>query len=1163
MTVTESHLKPLDKQLRSILEATVKEARDVAEDAARASCNQLGVGRAKPDLHLTEDERDLRRKLRIHGRQLGDKRDSKSEEQELYRLVEEIAYEHWHRMLFARFLAENQLLMYPDPDEPVAVSLEDCEDLAADEGAANGWELAARFATKMLPQIFRIESPAFALDLPPEKQQRLEQLLSELPPEVFTASDSLGWVYQFWQTKRKKAINESEVKIGARELPAVTQLFTEPYMVSFLLDNSLGAWWAARRLSEDDLQNAESEQELRDKASLPDVPFEYLRFVRTSSGDEGEGEENTGPWTPAAGTFDAWPESLSELKTLDPCCGSGHFLVAALLMLTPMRMELEELSATEAVDAVLRDNLHGLEIDERCCQIAAFNVAMEAWKLAGYRELPELHIACSGIGPQCSEEEWLHLAEASGVPMPRGGREPIENGLLNLHQLFSQAPTLGSLIDPTSLPKDLIAADYETLRPYLTATLSAEQADVEVRERAVAAAGMVKAVELLAGDYTLVVTNVPYLGRGKQSDLLKSWAEKHEADAKADLATMLVSRSFGWLARGGSVAVVSPQNWLFLTTYKKLRERLLRDEQWDLVARLGPGAFETIGGHVVNVALLTLTQSGPADTHAMLGLDASPGRDADEKAALLRGELGQADQAAELRQLPQAGQRKNPDAVVSLDSLGSSTHLEEYARCAEGLSTGDKDRYLLSFWEIDERERKIWELFQSAPLDNQPFSDCHMVIRWEEGSGELVRSDGARVQGNAAWGKRSVLVGRITTQIAGFGLGCKHDKMAVALVPRTEDVLPAVWSCCSSFTFHENLRKITQRLDAATGSMVKVPFDLAHWQAVAAEKYPEGLPEPESDDPTQWLFHGRPEASEQPLQVAVARLLGYRWPAELDAEMRLSERARTLVATCGELAKLADKDGIVCLPAVRGEAPAADRLLGMLAAAFGAAWSGEKLRQLLAAVDHAEKPLQSWLRDKFFTQHCKLFHHRPFVWHVWDGLKDGFSALVNYHKLDKKLLETLIYTYLNDWITQQQNQLGKVDGSQERLDAASALKAKLELILKGESPHDIFVRWKPLEEQPLGWDPDLNDGVRLNIRPWLTVGDVGKKGGGKKGGGKKGAGILRDKPNLHWKKDRGKDVESAPWHHLGPQYGGKEGDRINDHHLTLAEKTAARTKGNA
>ncbi|HRS75249.1 MAG TPA: hypothetical protein P5282_09950, partial [Anaerolineaceae bacterium] len=271
--------------------------------------------------------------------------------------------------------------------------------------------------------------------------------------------------------------------------------------------------------------------------------------------------------------------------------------------------------------------------------------------------------------------------------------------------------------------------------------------------------------------------------------------------------------------------------------------------------------------------------------------------------------------------------------------------------------------------------------------------------------------------------------------------------------------------------------------------------------------------------------------------------------SELDAGMELADEQREWVNRCEALLPYADEDGIVCIPPVRGEVSAADRLLNLLAAAYGDAWSNDTLAALLKSADHAGKTLDTWLREKFFTQHCKLFQHRPFIWHIWDGLRDGFAALVNYHKLDRKNLETLIYTYLGDWISRQnQDVAGGIDGAQERMDAAKALKKKLELILQGEKPYDIFVRWKPLEKQPIGWDPDLNDGVRLNIRPFMTVPDVGKKG----------AGCLRDKPNINWNKDRGKDVESAPWYTLGLQYGGKEGDRINDHHLTLAGKRAAR-----
>lgn len=135
--------------------------------------------------------------------------------------------------------------------------------------------------------------------------------------------------------------------------------------------------------------------------------------------------------------------------------------------------------------------------------------------------------------------------------------------------------------------------------------------------------------------------------------------------------------------------------------------------------------------------------------------------------------------------------------------------------------------------------------------------------------------------------------------------------------------------------------------------------------------------------------------------------------------------------------------------------------------------------------------------------------------------------------------------YLSDWINRRkEDAANNVDGAEEKLKAAQDLKKKLELIRTGENPNDIFVRWKPLEKQPVGWDPDLNDGVRLNIRRFMTVPDLGKKG----------AGVLKDKPNIDWKKARGKDVETAPWYHLF------KGDRINDHHLSLAEKQKARDR---
>lgn len=301
------------------------------------------------------------------------------------------------------------------------------------------------------------------------------------------------------------------------------------------------------------------------------------------------------------------------------------------------------------------------------------------------------------------------------------------------------------------------------------------------------------------------------------------------------------------------------------------------------------------------------------------------------------------------------------------------------------------------------------------------------------------------------------------------------------------------------------------------------------------------------DEESKWTKEGPVRFDETVLQVAVARLLGYQWPAELDKMMELADEQRQLVDEVAKLNAFADEDGIVCLPAVRGEAPAHTRLEKLLVAAYEDDWKNGALDKLLTAV--GSKSLELWLRDKFFEQHCKLFQHRPFIWHIWDGLKDGFSALVNYHKLDRSGLERLIYTYLGDWIRIQEQGVKEArDGAEERLTAAKNLQQRLEAILAGEKGLDIFVRWKPLAEQPIGWEPDLNDGVRLNIRPFLKAADVGKKG----------AGILRFKPNINWNKDRGNDVASAPWYTLGLQYGEKEGARINDHHLSLEDKRAAR-----
>lgn len=1120
---------PLDKTLRNKLEKTIKEARETAEAGAKAALVQLGVADPNAPGFLSDEDKALRRKLRVHGRQLGDARYQDSR-QAIDILTEEIAYEHWHRMLFARFLAENDLLMDDDPANPVSLSLEDCEALAPEQKATSAWELAARYASRMLPQIFRTDSPVFQLNLPPEHQHSLEKLLTELPPESFTASDSLGWVYQFWQAKKKDDVNKSEVKIGAKELPAVTQLFTEPYMVQFLLDNSLGAWWAGKRLSVDDLKNAKSEDELREKAALPGVPLSYLRFVQEDCA-----------WRPAAGTFANWAQDVKDLKILDPCCGSGHFLVSTFRMLIPIYTHLTHFEVSSACVQVLRDCLYGLELDKRCVEIAVFALALAAWTYPGaegYRGLPKMNVACCGLSVGSAKEEWTALAN---------GNTALKEALGWLYEFYRDAPVLGSLLNPQ---EDMYSLNLKRRNSKYTFDKIIETVRPEEEQEAgLTAKGLFDATLILMNEYDLVITNVPYLARGKQSKKLQEYCDIHHPIAKNDLATVFLDRCLQLCHAGGTASIVLPQNWLFLTSYKKFREKLLLNDTWHLVARLGEGGFESSAAAGAFVSLLSISRGRDNEdddiysedrfANQLCGLDVSEFRSAQEKAENLIND--------KLKIVSQEKQLKNPDSILNFRQSYSTMTLSSYARSYQGIKTGDDSQHKKHHWEFP---RITGKRLTSGGKGSSALGHMY-CLDWSNEGHEF-----SRLQGLAANGNMGVSITNVRRIEAFRYYGESYTSEITVMIPSDQHDLLPVFTYIDSAEFERNVRNLDQNLAVSTSVVIKVPFDLELWQKVAGEKYPNGLPEPYSDDPTQWIFHGHPCGSvvwseeskklEQGrlrkgstvLQVALARLLGYQWPAENDASIELSEESRSWVKRCKELYPFADEDGIVCVSPVRAEESAMDRIIKLLAAAYGDEWSPAVLNELLAACDHAGKSLESWLRDKFFAQHCKLFMHRPFIWQIWDGLRDGFSALVNYHKLDNRKLQSLIYNYLGDWITRQKQDLASgIDGAAEKLAAAENLKKRLLLILEGDAPYDIFVRWKPLNKQAIGWNPDLNDGVRMNIRPFVK------------------AEVLRHykKPvlNINWDKDRGKDVPSAPWYHLD------KGDRINDRHLSLKEKREA------
>jgi hypothetical protein len=1141
-------MPPLDRTIRGGLENAVKAARRVAERAATKALESLAVGSHEPWSGQPAADRALRVKLRARGRQLGDALDPKTGKQATTRLVHEVAYEHWHRMLFARFLTENELLI--EPDSGVAISLDTCRELAKERGT-DVWVLASQFAQTMLPEIFRADDPVLAVELAPEDQAELEKIVADLGADVFTASDSLGWCYQFWQADKKKAVNESEVKIGADELPAVTQLFTEDYMVDFLLDNTLGAWWAGKVLAADPsiAASATSEDDLRKAVSLPGVPWAYLRFIKP---DDGEG---AGMWRPAAGTFEGWPTAAKDLTCLDPCMGSGHFVVAMFDRLVPLRMREEGLSEAAAIEAVIRDNLYGLEIDPRCTQIGAFNLALAAWRRVGHCPLPAMHIACSGLAPNATEDEWVALAE---------GNSRLEEGMRRLHGLFKDAPVLGSLINPRAEGYEAFEASFAELQPILEKALAKEGSDDAEHEMAVTARGVAKAAEILGRQFTLVATNVPYLGRPDQGEVLRNYCETAHRDGKADLAAAFLQRCAWATVKSGVVSVVTPQSWLTQPGYKSLRKSTLTNSAVRLLARLGPRAFETISGERVNVCLVVLEVVAEADA-AVHGVDASSNSGVASKIEALHSAL--------LSLAAQSAMRADSDHRLVVGLTSGMNTLGEYASCVQGLATSDDPQFTCLFWEFG-RIDGGWEGLMGTVEKTCAAGGRERLIHWEDGRGryflhaQALKAEGRLggwKSGTEARGRRGILVSQMSLMPVTLYTGEFYDHNASVLVPNSVDHLPAIWAYASSDEFRVEVRRLDSGLKPSNGVFTKIPFDQERWARVASSSAYAGTPPLVTTDPTQWLFNGHPKDSDSPLHVAVARLVGYQWPRQTGSEF----------PDCPALGpdgleRHADADGIVCLSSVRGEPTAADRLLSLLADAYGTDWTADLRDKLLADVGAAGETLDDWLRDSFFEQHLKLFHQRPFVWHIWDGRRDGFNCLVNYHRLaapggqGRRTLEKITYEYLGDWITRQKaQQAAGEEGADGRVAAAVHLQEQLAKIIEGEPPYDIFVRWKPLAEQPIGWDPDINDGVRLNIRPFMMARPLGAKA--------KKACILRVTPGIEWKKDRGNEPDRPkdqfPWFWTwdetsqdflgGPKFDGK---RHNDLHYSRKVKEAARAK---
>ncbi len=285
--------------------------------------------------------------------------------------------------------------------------------------------------------------------------------------------------------------------------------------------------------------------------------------------------------------------------------------------------------------------------------------------------------------------------------------------------MFRQAPLLGSLIEPVggdladprrvARIEDSIASLVERMRG----------AEPERAEGVVAARGMADAAAILARRWVLQATNVPFLGRGRQDDALKAHLDGRFEASRADLATSMVARMRQLAAQGGAVASVTPQNWLFLASYKQFRETLLVESSLAAVVVLGEPGFDSAAAAGAFAALVILVEDRPTDLTRFAGIDASDGPDPEAKSEILV--------SGEALPLQHETQKRNPDSRIVVNKTIAGPTLDKYAASFQGIKTGDNEQHRKYFWELDGCDEP-WRYFQSTVEDTIPYGGCESVL---------------------------------------------------------------------------------------------------------------------------------------------------------------------------------------------------------------------------------------------------------------------------------------------------------------------------------------------------------------------------------------------------------------------------------------------------
>ena len=547
-------------------------------------------------------------------------------------------------------------------------------------------------------------------------------LIHDIPEDDFNIErggqvEIIGWLYQYYNTEPKAAAFAKNGKITKEEIPAVTQLFTPDWIVRYMVENSLGRLWVEGHPDCGLKENwkyylEEAQQEPEVQAKLSEIRKEYAALN---------------------------PE---DIKLIDPCMGSGHILVYAFDVLMQI-YESAGYSQRDAAKSILEHNIYGLDIDDRAYQLAYFAVMMKARQYN--RRILNGENTCHVYAIQESNSINRAHMKYFGAGMDDIEKNAAKMQLEGLLDTLTDAKEYGSILNVESYNWDL-------LRRFVAAEDTDGQISMDsvgVEDTAEQLDRLIDIGETMARKYWVTCTNPPYANTGSLGAKVNSFVKKNYQDSKADLYSVFIERCAQMIVHGGYQAMITQHSWMFLTSFQKLREKMMHTDTISM-AHLGARAFEEIGGEVVQTTAFVRRNSSISDYYGTYCRLVEPSTQQGKADLYLSGTKCYVARQADFVKIPGM-----PVAYwlsnIYFELFSKLPTLSNSVDFCKGLATMDNERFLRLWEEVNwknacvtainaaegKESKKRWFAYNKGGTFRRWYGNRDYVINWFDDGKEL------------------------------------------------------------------------------------------------------------------------------------------------------------------------------------------------------------------------------------------------------------------------------------------------------------------------------------------------------------------------------------------------------------------------------------------